>query len=306
MPRRSSRSRPASGPRRSEPTGSASRAIAISWHSNEMVGRRAGLGVTSPPRRGGLSIAYANDSSSAASSCAAAPVHWEWSARAKGVPWIAAGPRSRGSRAGFSRIANLADGRVNGSEGVVLLRGRAKRRSAWYSKKWGGGFLTVVGNRLDDRGLVPQRFGAMNPARAFTRRALRSRRRPPAADAEDGRLDATLVVKAVDPAPENTCDADAGSTRTAGCGSILGGRAFGRLAMANGRRSRTALRGRSFARRHERQKAPWRSRPLGGTLVVRARASTAQATFRQEFRGAGGPAGYWPSTVIVPEAGRWL
>ena len=31
-----------------------------------------------------------------------------------------------------------------------------------------------------------------------------------------------------------------------------------------------------------------------------------QATFRQEFRGAGGPAGYWPSIVIVPEAGCWL
>jgi hypothetical protein len=32
------------------------------------------------------------------------------------------------------------------------------------------------------------------------------------------------------------------------------------------------------------------------------------ATFRQEFKGAGGPtgAGYWPSTVVVPEPGCWL
>ena len=50
----------------------------------------------------------------------------------------------------------------------------------------------------------------------------------------------------------------------------------------------------------------WRARPLGGTLVVTARGSTARRTFRQEFKGAGGPAGYWPSIVVVPEAGCWL
>ena len=53
-------------------------------------------------------------------------------------------------------------------------------------------------------------------------------------------------------------------------------------------------------------KVLWRGGPLGGTLVVTGSRLDGQSTFRQEFKGAGGPAGYWPSTVIVPEAGCWL
>jgi hypothetical protein len=55
-------------------------------------------------------------------------------------------------------------------------------------------------------------------------------------------------------------------------------------------------------------KVLWRARPLGGTLVVSGSRLDGAATFRQEFKGAGGPtgAGYWPSTVVVPEPGCWL
>ena len=124
-----------------------------------MAGRRAGLGVTFGAVVAAVGIAYANDSSSAISACAAAPVHWEWNARAKGVPWIAAGPpRARLEGVLFS-YRSLGDGRVNGSEGVVLRAGRAEK-IAWYSKKWGGGRLTVTGRRLDGRGSFRERFNA--------------------------------------------------------------------------------------------------------------------------------------------------
>ena len=45
------------------------------------------------------------------------------------------------------------------------------------------------------------------------------------------------------------------------------------------------------------------ARPLGGTLVVTGSRLDGQAVFRQEFKGAGGPPGYWRSTVLLPEAG---
>ncbi|MGH3143391.1 MAG: hypothetical protein ACRDO9_09705, partial [Gaiellales bacterium] len=57
-----------------------------------MVGRRAALGVILGATMTAAGFVYANDSSPAASACHASPVHWEWNARAKGVPWIAAGP----------------------------------------------------------------------------------------------------------------------------------------------------------------------------------------------------------------------
>ncbi len=102
-----------------------------------MVGRRAGLGVILGAAVAAVSIAYANDSSSAASACAATPVHWEWNARAKGVPWIAAGPAKTRLEGVLFSYRYLGDGRVNRSEGVVLRAGRAEK-IAWYSKKWGG------------------------------------------------------------------------------------------------------------------------------------------------------------------------
>ena len=88
-----------------------------------MVGRRAGLGVIVGAAVAALSIVYADDSSSAASTCAAAPVHWEWNARAKGVPWIAAGPAKSRLEGVLFGYRYLGDGRVNRSEGVVLRAG---------------------------------------------------------------------------------------------------------------------------------------------------------------------------------------
>jgi hypothetical protein len=269
-----------------------------------MVGRRGCLGVVVGVALAAVSIVYADDSSSAASACAAAPVHWEWNARAKGVPWIAAGPAKTRLEGVLFSYRYLGDGRVNRSEGVVLRAGMAEK-IAWYSKKWGGSRLTVTGRRLDGRGSFRQLFNA-----TFGEGWYPSGITVPAAGCWEltMRTDAwtrRLVVKAVDPAPEGTCDAtpagaDGWVRINPARSGVSGGWPWrtedGRALLYAGGRSPDGT----------NAKVLWRGRPLGGTLVVTGSKLDGQATFRQEFRGAGGPAGYWPSTVIVPEAGCWL
>jgi hypothetical protein len=268
-----------------------------------MVGRRAGLGVILGAAVAAASIANVNDSSSAALACAATPVHWEWNARARGAPWIAAGPAKSRLQGNLLGYRYLEDGRVNRSEGVVLLAGRAVK-IAWYSKKWGG-FLTVIGKRVDGAGSFRQRFGYLVGA-GF----IPSGVTVPAAGCWQLTLKTDgwtrkLVVQAVDSAPEGTCDATpvgadgwvkvvpsrSGITGTWGWKTPEGGA----LLYAGGK---TPTGGNT--------KVLWRARPLGGTLVVTGSRLDGEASFRQEFKGAGGPPGYWPSTVVVPEAGCWL
>jgi hypothetical protein len=269
-----------------------------------MAGRRAGLGVTFGAVVAAVGIAYANDSSSAASTCAAAPVHWEWNARARGVPWIAAGPAKARLEGVLFSYRYLGDGRVNHSEGVVLRAGEAEK-IAWYSKRWGGSKLTLTGKRLDGSGSFRRQFtatlgegwypsGITVPAAGCWELTLKT----------DG-WTRRLVVKAVDPAPVGTCDATpvgddgwlklvpsrsgirgAWSWRTPDGGALL----YTDGTTPNGGNT----------------KVLWRGRPLGGTLVVTGSQLDGWANFRQEFKGAGGQPGYWPSIVDVPEPGCWL
>lgn len=269
-----------------------------------MVGRRAGLGVILSVTMAAAGFVYANDSSSAASACRASPVHWEWNKHAPGFPWIAAGPaRSRlfGALLGYRY---LGDGRVNRSEGAVLTAGRAVK-IAWYSTKWGGGFLTVVGRRLDGPGSFRQRFGWAIGAGWYPSGIL-----VPAAGCWEltVRTDGwtrRLVVRAVDPAPEGTCEAT--PVRADGSAAVNPARSGvsglwpwrtedGRALLYAGGRSPDGT----------NAKVLWRGRPRGGTLVVSGSRLDGVATFRQEFKGAGGSPGYWPSTIVAPEAGCWL
>jgi len=270
-----------------------------------MVGRGAGIAAVVCAVVAALGLAYANSPSSAAAACSATPVHWEWTKRTQGWAWIAAGPKaSRLEGLLLSYHGYLADGRVNRSEGVVLRAGRAEK-IAWYSKKWGGSWLTVSGRRLDGAGSFRQRFGWAIGAGWYP-----SGIHVPAAGCWELTLRTDgwkrrLVVNAVDPAPEGTCDA----TPVPGDGWLRINPA--RAGVSGGWPWRTAD-GRALLYAGGRSpdgtnaKVLWRGRPLGGTLVVAGSRLDGAATFRQEFKGAGGPPGYWPSTVIVPEPGCWL
>ena len=269
-----------------------------------MVGRRAAPGVIAGAAVAALSIGYVNDSSSAATACAAAPVRWEWNARAKGAPWIAAGPANARLEGVLFSYRYLGDERVNKSEGVVLRAG-TEEKIWWYSKKWGGSILTATGKRLDGRGSFHKRFrAALNPA------GYPSGIIVPTAGCWELTLKADgwtrrLVVQAVDPAPEGTCDATPVPANgwlkiVPSRSGVSGGWPWrtgdGRALLYAGGRSPDGT----------NAKVLWRARPIGGTLVVTGSRLDGQGTFKQEFKGAGGPPGYWPSTVVVPEAGCWL
>jgi hypothetical protein len=271
-----------------------------------MVGRRAGVGVILGAAVTAVCIAYANESAPAASTCAATPVRWEWNKLAPGFPWIAVGPTKARLHGALLGYRYLGDGRVNASEGVVLLAGRALK-IAWYSTKWGGSNVRLTGRRLDGPDSFRYRFGASLGAGWYP-----SGITVPAAGCWELTLKTDgwtrrVVVKAVDPAPEGTCDATPagadGSVRINPARSGVSGLWPWRT---EDNRALLYAGGRSPDGKYA--KVLWRGRPLGGTLVVSGSRLDGQATFRQEFKGAGGPTGtgYWPSTVIAPEPGCWL
>jgi hypothetical protein len=267
-----------------------------------MVGR--GIGIAALACVAGAALGLEHESSSAAPACAATPVHWEWNARAKGVPWIAAGrAKSRLEGVLFS-YRYLGDGRVNRSDGVVLRAG-VTEKIAWYSKRWGGSRVRLTGARLDGPGSFRQVFGASLGAGWYP-----SGIRVPAAGCWELTLRTDgwtrhVVVQAVHPAPESTCEATPVPANSwvrvvPSSSGIFGAWSWktpqgGALLYTGGT---TPTGGNT--------KVLWRARPRGGTLVVSGSRLEGQATFRQEFKGAGGQPGYWPSIVVVPEPGCWL
>ena len=80
----------------------------------------------------------------------------------------------------------------------------------------------------------------------------------------------------------------------------------GRLAVADAEDGRALLYAGGRSPDGTNAKVLWRGRPLGGTLVVTGSRLDGSAHVPAGVQGSGGPAGYWPSTVVVPEAGCWL
>jgi hypothetical protein len=265
---------------------------------------RVALGLGCAALAAGLAAALASQPV-ASVGCPAALVHWEWNKRAHGTPWVFAGTgRSRVEGWLYSYHEYVGDGRVNRSERIVLRAGR-QEKIGWYSPTWGGSRLTVTARRLDGAGSFRQTFraavgpgvypsGILVPAPGCWRLTLRT-----------SGWTTRLIVRAVDPAPEETCDAT--PLRENGWLSVTPARAGvtagwpwrspdGRALLYAGGRSPDG----------QNAKVLWRSRQIGGLLSVRGIQLDGIGSIRETFPEARSPRGYWPSTVILPAPGCWL
>jgi hypothetical protein len=246
---------------------------------------------------------------SAQSSCNATPVRYEWNKRTAGGPWITVGPtRSRLEGWIISYEDYFADGRVNRSEGMVVRAG-LEEKIGWFSRRWGGTWLTMSGRRVDGDGSFAQRFRA-----AFGAAWYPSGLKVP----EPGCWRVTLrtkgwtrqiVVEAIELSAKRTCDATpvpefgplALTPRRSGIVTGWGPWVTpegGALLYTGGRTPEggntkilwTTTRDTSFP---------------SGELTLRGTELDGSGTFRQTFPEVS-PSGHWPSIPVVPSAGCWL
>jgi hypothetical protein len=208
----------------------------------------------------------------------------------------------------------LMDGRVNGSDGLVIyVRGRwtlGSTKILWSVGRGAGTTLRIVGKRLDGAGAFSQRLpgsGRGNfpsivsvPAVGCWRLTLRT-----------GRVRAGVVLRAVELPSARTCDAT----------PIDGG-----WAVARPRSSRVrgawgpwlTAQGGALLYTHGQQpggfnmKVPWWvPRPTGGVLALRGTRLDAAGSLAENLPAAvthDGPQDQdvFPSIVDVPSAGCWL
>jgi hypothetical protein len=242
-------------------------------------------------------------------SCNATLVRYEWNKRANGGPWLAVGPtRSRLEGWLYSYRAYVADGRVNQSERLVVRAG-VEEKIGWFSRKWGGTRLNLVGRRLDGAGSFEQRFAAASGANWYP-----SGLKVPQAGCWQLTLRTKgwvrqIVVEAIEPPAKGTCDAtpvpDSGfvvvtprrSGIVAGWGPWLTPEG-GALLYVGGR---TPEGGNTKILWRTTRDASYSS----GELTLRGMRLDGPGTFRQTFPEVS-PAGHWPSIPVVPSAGCWL
>lgn len=134
--------------------------------------------------------------------CPASTVHY--GPTAVGTPWVRSGAITGNVFAYGGPM--LMDGRVNGSDGLVLYTrggtGNPAMKVLWTMRRVAAG-LTLRGTRLDASGGFTQRFAGGReiasivkiPAAGCWRLALRA-----------GKARASFVVNAVDPPPEPVCE----------------------------------------------------------------------------------------------------
>jgi hypothetical protein len=243
----------------------------------------------------------------AQSTCAATPIRYDWNKGAAGAPWLAVGPtRSRLEGWLYSYVQYVGDRRVNRS-GRLIVRAGVQEKIGWFSRRWGGTWLTVVGRRLDGTGSFRQRFRAAHGAGWYPSGLL-----VPAIGCWELTLRTKgwlrrLVLEAIEPPTDGACDASPvdsnavvltpARARIAGLWSWRTPEG-GALLYTGGR---TPTGGNT--------KVLWRTlretgRPYG-ELALQGTQLDGPGTFRQTFSETN-PSGYWPSIPIVPQAGCWL
>jgi hypothetical protein len=240
--------------------------------------------------------ALESSASRASASCAATIVHYQAAKHRTlhDVPWVLGRPTARGVL-GFvvSYPETLGDGRVNGSDGIVLWR--TGGRIVWAGVSSG---QTLAGRRLDGRGSFRLRLGPSPDGPV-------SDLRFPSAGCWRLRVGAaTLVVRVVPRPVKLGCDATLLRTRGAFArplsSRILGGWGPWRTA-AGGALLYTHGHGAGW-----NMKVLWRVERGGGSLLTLAGARLdADGSFAQEFPMTN-VEGVFPSTVDVPAAGCWL
>jgi hypothetical protein len=242
-------------------------------------------------------------------SCNATLVRYEWNKRAGGGPWITVGP-SRARLEGwlYSHEAYYADGRANRSEGFVVRAG-VEEKIGWFSRKWGGTWLDVVGRRTDGDGSFRQRFRAAWQAAWYP-----SGLKAPQAGCWQLTLRTKgwtrqLVVEAIEPPAKGTCDAtpvpDFGpvvlTPRRSGIVTGWGPWVTpeGRALLYTGGRTPEGGNTKILWRTTRDASSP------SGELNLRGTQLDGAGTFRQTFPEVS-PSGHWPSIPIVPNPGCWL
>jgi hypothetical protein len=221
--------------------------------------------------------------------------------------------------------ATLMDGRVNGSDGLVIYTGGRNGKLAtkilWTIRKGAGRVLRISGRRLDGKGSFTERWPAVRG------KNFPSIVRVPAAgcwrlSVASGRVRASVVVQAVEPPTTAFCDASPvyrrapphprfgaitwmpATPRSAGVAAVLFVTVFpdqdNAMIPAGGR----------FPGGPSTKFLWWAPRP-GASLTILARRLDAPGRFRARFNSATGDVGdrgnqtIFPSIIDVPRAGCW-
>jgi hypothetical protein len=245
--------------------------------------------------------------------CPATTVHY--GPTTIGTPWV----RSGGIRANLFAYSGsmLMDGRVNGSDGLVLYTrggtGNPAMKVLWTTQV-GSRRLTVVGKRLDGAGGFVQRFNGGRevpsivkiPTSGCWRLAVRA-----------GSTRGTFVVRAVDPAAAPVCDATAvlRTTPHPRFGNVVwmpttptsGGIAAIRFVSTVPDADRSVIYAGGLAPEGWSTKFLWWSPGRGVRAVLSEWRLDGVGTFTQSFPAAAGDDGtiVYPSIVDLPAPGCW-
>ena len=232
-----------------------------------------------------------------------------------GTPWVRSGGVTGNLFAYSERM--LMDGRVNGSDGLVLYTrggtGNPAMKILWTATA-GSGRLTVVGKRLDAFGAFTQRFNGRRefpsivkiPVAGCWRLSVRA-----------GSARGTLVVRAVDPPAESVCGAT-GIFRTTPhprFGNIAwmpttptsNGIAAVRFVSTLPDVDRAVIYAGGVAPQGWSTKFLWWSPRRAARAVLSGWRLDGVGTFRQSFPAAAGDDGtiVYPSIVDIPTPGCW-